>query len=103
MSSGARRPSSRRWILPLGLLVLSGCLWDPGQCGPVAQIPDGQYVSDDACSPPHAEGAASGLRLRLDDEAGYVTIEYEVDDGDQTRRVEERWKIVARSGEPRSR
>lgn len=55
------------------------------------------------CRPLHAEGRAHDLRLRLDDEAGYVTIEYEIHDGDGIRTVEERWKIVRRNGEPRSR
>lgn len=84
-------------------MASSGCILDPGECGPPPQISDGVFFSEDTCRPLHAEGRAHDLRLRLDDEAGYVTIEYEIHDGDGIRTVEERWKIVRRNGEPRSR
>lgn len=98
MKAGSPAPLALRCFLFIGLLALSGCILDPGECGPIAQIPDGEYPSNDSCLPPHAEGEANGLRLRLDNEAGYVTIEYEIEEGEEIRKVEERWKIVGRNG-----
>src|SRR5690606_11460238 len=36
----------------------SGCILDPGECGPPPQISDGVFFSEDTCRPLHAEGRA---------------------------------------------
>lgn len=90
-------------LAPIALSLLwGGCVLDPGECGPPLAIPDGNYVAPrESCAPVLDERLAREVHLRMDAEAGYVYVEYEIEALEGTRKIEERWKIVKRDGVPR--
>ena len=83
-------------VLPLTLTSCGGT-----DCGPPLPVSDSELQSNERCVPLQEKPTHSEPRLRLDGEAGTVTIEYEIVDGGGTRKVEERWRIVKRDGVPR--
>lgn len=91
-------PRMWRWALLLPF-ALGGCWTGVDACeGPPNQIADGTYTSD-RCAPFSEDRLVGEVIFRMDADGGYAYVEYEIQEGGEVRKVEERWRIHRRDGE----